>query len=82
LKKKEESVKIGTDYEHQRAKDYLTQQHRNSNNSSIRKMIASKHSCKEPTNQPTKSIDCSLWKATKKIKQVKKPPPLRTCTTT
>jgi hypothetical protein len=28
---------------------------------------------------PTKSTDCSLWKATKKIKQIKKPsPPLRT----
>jgi hypothetical protein len=28
---------------------------------------------------PTESTDCSLWKATKKIKQVKKPsPPLRT----
>jgi hypothetical protein len=27
---------------------------------------------------PTESTDYSLWKATKKIKQVKKPPPLRT----
>jgi hypothetical protein len=26
---------------------------------------------------PTESTDYSLWKATKKIKQVKKPPPLR-----
>jgi hypothetical protein len=47
LKQKEDSIEVSTDYEHQRAKDYLTQQHRNSNNSSIRtKMIASKHSCK------------------------------------
>jgi hypothetical protein len=27
---------------------------------------------------PTESTDYSLWKATKKMKQVKKPPPLRT----
>jgi hypothetical protein len=40
---KEDSVEIGTDYKHQRAKDYLTQQHGNSNNSSI---TTSKHSCK------------------------------------
>jgi hypothetical protein len=45
--KKKDSVEVGTDYEHQRAKEYLTQQHRNSNNSSITtKIIASKHSCK------------------------------------
>jgi hypothetical protein len=37
------------------------------NSSITTKMIASKH-----------STDCSLWKATKKIKQVKKPPPLGT----
>jgi hypothetical protein len=30
LKKKEGSVDSGIDYEHQKAKDYLTQQHRNS----------------------------------------------------
>jgi hypothetical protein len=42
-----DSVEVGTDYEHQRAKDYLTQQHRNSNNSSITtKMIAFKQTCK------------------------------------
>jgi hypothetical protein len=47
LKKKEESVEIGVDYEHQKAKDYLTQRHRSSNNSSIAiKIIAYKHSCK------------------------------------
>jgi hypothetical protein len=34
-------------------------------------MMASKHSCKV---SPTDSTD-SLWKATKKIKQVKKPSP-------
>jgi hypothetical protein len=34
-KKKEDSIEVGTDYEHQRAKYYLTQQHRISNNSSI-----------------------------------------------
>jgi flagellar biogenesis protein FliO len=26
LKKKEDSLEVGTDYEHQRAKDYLTQE--------------------------------------------------------
>jgi hypothetical protein len=46
-KRKENSVEVGTDYEKQRAKDYLTHQHRNSNNFSIRtKIIVSKHSCK------------------------------------
>jgi hypothetical protein len=34
-KKKEDSVEVGTGYEHQRAKDYLPQQYRNSNNSLI-----------------------------------------------
>jgi hypothetical protein len=47
LIKQKDSVDVGTDYEHQRAKDYLTQQHKNPINSSIRtKIIASKHSCK------------------------------------
>jgi hypothetical protein len=61
---------VGTDYEHQRANHYLTQQHRNSNNFSITtKIIIPARS----------STNCSLWKATKKMKQVKKAsPPLRT----
>jgi hypothetical protein len=29
MEEKEDSIEIDTDYEHQRAKDYLTQQHRN-----------------------------------------------------
>jgi hypothetical protein len=42
-KEKEDSAEIGTDYEHQRANDYLTQQPRASNNFSIgTKTIASK----------------------------------------
>jgi hypothetical protein len=46
-KKKEDSVEAGTDYEHHRANDYSTQQHRNSNNSSsATKTTASKHSYK------------------------------------
>jgi hypothetical protein len=42
-------------------------------------MIASKHSCNNRIPASTESTDYSLWKATKKIKQVKKPsPPLKT----
>jgi hypothetical protein len=58
-KKKEDSVEVGTDCEHQRAKDYLTQQHRNSRNSSITtKIIASKHSCKVLHQQNPLTIPC------------------------
>jgi hypothetical protein len=58
-KKREDSVEVGTDYEHQRAKDYLTQQHRNSNNSSIgTKMIAFKYSCKVLHQQNSLTIPC------------------------
>jgi hypothetical protein len=47
IEEKEDSVEVGTYYEHQRAQMYLPQQHRNSNNVSITtKMIASKYSCK------------------------------------
>jgi hypothetical protein len=47
IEEKEDSVEIGIDYEHQKAKDYIIQQHRNSSNSSITtKMIAFKNSCK------------------------------------
>jgi hypothetical protein len=72
LKKKEDSVDVGTDYEHQRAKDYLTQQHLNKNkNDYIQTFLQGL--------TPTESTDYSLWKAIKKIKQVKKPSPwLRT----
>jgi hypothetical protein len=71
VKKKEDYVEVGTDYEHQRAKDYLTQQHRISNNSSI--------TTKHRGLTPTESTDYSLRKVTKKIKHVKKPSPqLRT----
>jgi hypothetical protein len=75
-KKREHSVEVGTNYEHQRAKDYLTQQHRNSNSSSITtKMIAS--------NIPARSYTNIIhWlfpvEVTKKIKQKKPSPPLRT----
>jgi hypothetical protein len=45
--KKEDSVEDGTNYKHQRANDYSTQQHKNSNNSSsATKTTASKHSYK------------------------------------
>jgi hypothetical protein len=76
LKKKEDFVEVCTDYEHQKAKDYLTQQQRNS------KLLDNKNGCIQTLLQgltSTESNDYSLWKATKKIKQVKKPsPPLRT----
>jgi hypothetical protein len=75
LKKKEDSVEIFIDYEHQKAKDYLTQELKQLLNNN-------KNDCIETFLQgltPTESTDYSLWKATKKIKQVKKPsPPLRT----
>jgi hypothetical protein len=78
LKKKEDSLEFGTDYEHQTAKDYSTQQHMNSNNSSIgTKMICIQTFLQRLT--PAEYTDYSLWMAIKKIKQVKKPsPPLRT----
>jgi hypothetical protein len=58
-RKNEGSVEVGTDYEHQGAKNYLTQQHRNSNNSSIgTKMIASTHSCKVLHQQNPPTIPC------------------------
>jgi hypothetical protein len=71
--KKEDSLEISINYEQQRAKDYLTQQTRNSENSSITK----KHDCIQTFLQGLTPTEF-LWKATKKIKQVKKPPPLRT----
>jgi hypothetical protein len=37
LKKKEDSIETDTDYEHSKAKDHLTQQHRNSKNSNNNK---------------------------------------------
>jgi hypothetical protein len=53
------------------------QQHKNSNNSSI----CNKNDCIQTLLKsltPTESTDYSLWRATKKIKQIKKPsPPLR-----
>jgi hypothetical protein len=48
----------------------LTQQHRNSRNSTPTKMTASKHSCKDLT--PTESTDYSISKATKKQEHAKK----------
>jgi predicted deacetylase len=74
-RKKEDSVVVGTDYKHQRAKDYLTQELKQLLNNN-------KNDCIQTFLQgltPTESTDYSLWKVTKKIKQVKKPsPPLRT----
>jgi hypothetical protein len=67
LKKIEDSIEVDTNYEHQKAKDYLTQQHRNSKNSSI-----TKKNCIQTFLQ-------GLVEGDQKIKQVKNPsPPLRT----
>jgi hypothetical protein len=75
LKKKEDSVEIGIDYEHQKAKYYLTQELKQLLNNN-------KIDCIQTFLQGltlTEFIDYSLWKMTKKMKQVKKPsPPLRT----
>jgi hypothetical protein len=43
LKKKGDSVEVSTDYEHQRAKHYLTQELKQLLNNTTTKMIASKH---------------------------------------
>jgi hypothetical protein len=40
MKKKEDSIETGTDYEQPKAKDCLIQQHRNSTNSIAKKMTA------------------------------------------
>jgi hypothetical protein len=54
-----DSVEICISYEHQKAKDYLTQQHMNSSNSTIiTKMIAFKHSCKVLHQQNPLTIPC------------------------
>jgi hypothetical protein len=55
MKKKENSVGVGTNYEHQRAKDYLTQEQKQLNNN---KKIASKHSCKALHQQNPLTIPC------------------------
>jgi hypothetical protein len=73
-KEKGDSIEDGADYEHQKAKDYFTHQHRNSNNSRNN----NKNDCFQTFLlglTPTESTDYSLWKATKKIKQAKKPSP-------
>jgi hypothetical protein len=58
-KKEEDPVEFGTDYEHRSTKDYITQQHRNSSNSSITTtVIASKHSCKVLHQQNPLTVPC------------------------
>jgi hypothetical protein len=57
--KKEDSAEAGTDYEHQRVNDYLTQQPSTSNNSSIgTETIASKYSCKVLHQRNPPTIPC------------------------
>jgi hypothetical protein len=77
LKKKKDSVGIGTDYEHQKAKDYLMQQHRNSENSSITtKTTASEHSCKvshQQNQQYPLTISCGRRQKLKHVKLLDTP---------
>jgi hypothetical protein len=64
---------VGTNYEHQKAKDYLTEELKELLNNN-------KNDCIKTFLQgltPTDSTDYYLWRGTKKITQVKKPPPLR-----
>jgi hypothetical protein len=77
LKEKEDSVETGINYKHHKAKKLLntTQELKqllnNNKNEYIQTFLQGL--------TPTESTDYSLWKATKKIKQVKKSsPPLRT----
>jgi hypothetical protein len=74
LKKKKSSVKVGTDYEHQRAKDYLTLE--------LKQLLNNNNYCIQTFLQgltPTESTDYSPWKTIKKIEQIKTPsPPLKT----
>jgi hypothetical protein len=61
LNNKEDCVETGTSYEHPQARDYLTQQHRNSKNSSI---IKRKNDCFKTLEQGfthAESTDYSLW---------------------
>jgi hypothetical protein len=59
IKQKSREVGNYEYYEHQRAKDYLKLQHRNSNNSPITpKLIASEHSCKVLHQQNPLTIPC------------------------
>jgi predicted Zn-dependent protease len=65
-KKKEDPVEVGTDYENQRAKDYLT-----ATQELKRLLNNNKNGCIRTFLQgltPTESIAFSLWKATNKIK--------------
>jgi hypothetical protein len=57
-KKKEDTLEVGTDYEHQRAKDYLTQELKQLLNNKKKKKIASKHSCKVLHQQNPLTIPC------------------------
>jgi hypothetical protein len=59
LKKKEDSVEIVTDYEHQKEKEYLKQQHKNPKKSLITtKMTPFKHSCKVLHHQNPLATPC------------------------
>jgi hypothetical protein len=71
--KKKDLIEIGTVYEHPQARDYVTQE--------LKELLHdSKNDCNQTFLQeliPTESTDHSLWKATKKLKCVKKSPPLQ-----
>jgi hypothetical protein len=70
--KNEDSTKLGTDFEHQKAKGYSTQRHDNlSNSSTLTKQTFLQGFA------PKGSTDYSLWKVTKTIKQITKSSPPR-----
>jgi hypothetical protein len=59
LKKNEDSAKLGADSEHQKIKDYSTQQQGNLNNSStLRRTTAYKLSCRALLQQAPPIILC------------------------
>jgi hypothetical protein len=79
LKKKKTVIETGTDYECHKAKDYLTQQHRKSKNSSITtKITASEQSCKVLCQQNPLTMTDTDCGRQPKTKTGQKTSPLRT----
>jgi hypothetical protein len=74
-KENENFPKHGTDSEHQKAKDYSAKQHWNLNNSSTPRKTTNIQTFLQGLT-PADSTDCSVWKVTKKTKQITKSSPL------
>jgi hypothetical protein len=76
--KSEDSAKLGNYSEHQKVKGYSTQQRGNLNNSLAPKKKNYNIQALLQGLTPRDSTDYSMWKETKKIKQItKSSPPLR-----